>query len=65
MAGENGKLICCKCNTELVIKTCEFSYMGYHFNHSLPCCPCCGQVFISEDIVNEKVSKVEMELEIK
>jgi hypothetical protein len=65
MPPEIEKLICCKCNVELVIKTCEFTYMGYHFNHQLPCCPSCGQVFISEELVNERIVKVEMELEAK
>ena len=58
-------LICCKCNVELVQKKTTFSYMGFSFRTDLPCCPSCGQVYISEELVTGKMAEVEMELEEK
>lgn len=59
------KIICRQCNLPLEPKEITFRYMGFHFNHALPTCPSCGQVYISEDIVNSKVKEIEMLLEEK
>ena len=59
------KLICTKCNVQLENKKAVLKYMGLDFNADLPCCPVCGQVYISEELVRGKVVKVEHELEEK
>ena len=59
------KLVCCKCNRELVPQKTEFQYMGFRFNTELPRCPECGNVFISEELARGKIASVEMELEDK
>jgi len=58
-------MFCCKCNVELELKEVTFKYMGFHFNYPLPKCPSCGQVYISEELVNGKVKEVEILLEGK
>jgi len=60
-----GKLICCKCNAELENKKTTLSYMGFNFHTDLPCCPSCGQVYISEELVIGKMAEVEKDLEEK
>jgi hypothetical protein len=42
-----------------------FLYMGSHFNQELPRCPSCGQVFISEEMAEGKISEIEQILEEK
>lgn len=59
------KLICCKCQKELKIKKTNFSYLGHVFFTDLPCCPDCGMVYISEELVKGRISEVEMQLEDK
>ena len=58
-------IVCCKCNCELAPREITFQYMGHHINHMLLACPSCGQVFITEELVNGKVQEVEMLLEEK
>lgn len=62
---EKETIVCCKCGCEMKQKEMVFQYMGYHFNHSLPTCPSCGQVYITEDAVNGKIKEIEMLLEEK
>ncbi len=59
------ELICAKCNIALEERQVEFSYMGAVFHHDFPCCPSCGQIFISEEIAKGKMTEVEQELEDK
>lgn len=58
-------LICARCNLELVPKRTEFNYLGHHFATEVPCCPKCGEAFISEELVRGRMAEVEMELEDK
>lgn len=62
---EAGKLVCCRCDKELVLEKQNFLYMKFSFNTDLPRCPQCGQVYIEEDLVQGKMASVEMELEEK
>lgn len=64
MSGKK-KLICCKCQKELELKKVDFSYLGHTFFTDLPCCPECGMVYISEELVKGRISEVEMQLEDK
>jgi len=65
MEQNNGNMICCKCQKELVMKKTSFSYLGHSFFTELPACPECGEVFISEELVKSRISEVEMQLEDK
>ena len=59
------KMICSLCNLELTPANVNFSYLGHSFRAEAPRCPGCGQVFISEKLVKERIAAVEMELEDK
>jgi hypothetical protein len=65
MEPDKNKLICCKCQKELEMKRTDFSYLGHSFFTEVPACPECGQVFISEELVRNRISEVEMQLEDK
>ena len=59
------KLICHACNRELELRKVDFSYLGHTFFTDLPCCPECGEVYISEELVRSRIAEVEMQLEDK
>jgi len=59
------KLICGKCQTGLVMKKVNFSYLAHNFATEIPACPKCGQVFISEQLAKGKMAEVEKNLEEK
>ena len=59
------KLICMRCDKEMVPEKTNFIYMKFAFNYDLPRCPQCGQVYIPEDLVAGKMASVELELEEK
>ena len=62
---EQKKLICCKCQKELELKKTDFTYLGHSFFTEVPRCPLCGTVYISEELVRDRISEVEMQLEDK
>jgi YgiT-type zinc finger domain-containing protein len=62
---EEKKLICFKCQKELESGKTDFTYLGHSFYTDLPRCPQCGMVYISEELVNGRISDVEMQLEDK
>jgi hypothetical protein len=59
------KIICCKCNQEMVLQKTNFTYMGFQFSTDLPSCPVCGLVFIAEEVVQKKMTTMELQLEEK
>lgn len=59
------ELICGKCKVPLQMEKVEFDYMNHQFRHDFPRCPVCGQVYITEEIVNGKMKEVETSLEDK
>jgi len=59
------KLVCFRCNKELVSAKTDFTYLGHTFYTEVPRCPECGQVYISEELVKSRISDVEMQLEDK
>ncbi|NYB72696.1 MULTISPECIES: DVU_1557 family redox protein [Sedimentibacter] len=59
------KIICFKCNKELVPKKTYFNYLEHSFFTDILSCPDCGEVFISEELVKGRISEVEMQLEDK
>lgn len=58
-------LICCRCQAVLTEQKVTFAYMGHTFYADVPCCPQCGQVYISESLARERMAEVETELEDK
>lgn len=59
------KLICHKCQAELVPAETTFFYMGHKLHHPVPVCPVCGQAYISPELAAGKIREVEMEMEDK
>ena len=59
------KLICDHCGKYLKARKTEFNYLGFRFNETVPCCPECGQVYISEELVLGKMHPLEADLEEK
>lgn len=58
-------LICQKCDQHLVETRVTFTYLQFPISTPLPCCPTCGQIYISEEFASGKLSEVEKTLEDK
>ena len=58
-------MICVGCDKELELSKVGLNYLGHRVTQELPVCPVCGNLFIPEDIVVNKIQKVESELEDK
>ena len=58
-------LVCRKCSEKLTPKKVVFEYIGSNFTYDLPCCPKCGDVFISAELAEGKIAEVEQLLEDK
>ena len=58
-------LSCRKCSAKLQLKKVVFEYIGSNFTYNLPCCPVCGDVYISAELAEGKVAEVEQMLEDK
>lgn len=58
-------LVCAKCKVPLEPAPVTLSYLGHSFRQELPRCPVCGQVFIPEKMVDNKIQPVEITLEDK
>ena len=65
MAMDQEKLICSKCNKELELASVNLDYLGHSMSYQLPTCPVCKQTYIPEDVVLNKIHRVEEELEDK
>lgn len=59
------KIICAKCNVPLEMKKAKFSYLGHELHSEVPRCPKCGQVYLSEELVRNRIAKVEASVEDK
>ena len=59
------KLMCCKCEVELVAKKTNFEYLSNSFFAEIPTCPVCGQIYVSESLAKGKMAEVEKNLEEK
>jgi len=64
-AQPSGSLLCSKCNCPLEMLDIHVTYLERHFTHKVPRCPKCGQVYISEDLVEGKIAQLEKSLEEK
>lgn len=58
-------IICSKCNVPLEISKARFVYLERELHADVPKCPVCGQIYLSEQIVREKIAKVEKTVEDK
>lgn len=58
-------MICFKCQRVLEMKKTDFTYLGHSFFTEVPRCPECGIVYVSEELVKDRISQVEMQLEDK
>ena len=59
------KVICRRCQVEMVPKSTFFDYLGHNFHTEIPCCPKCGEVYLPEALVKGRMADVERELEDK
>jgi hypothetical protein len=59
------EIICSKCNVPVEMAKCKFSYLKLEFNSEVPRCPVCGQVYLSEELVRDRIHQVESNLEEK
>jgi hypothetical protein len=56
---------CGKCGVTLETGTVEVAYMGSKYPVDLPRCPCCGIVFIPEQLALGEMAQIEQLLEDK
>lgn len=56
---------CAGCGKPLVSQKVEAEYLGGKYPVDLPRCPCCGLVFIPEQLAVGKMSQIEKMLEDK
>jgi hypothetical protein len=62
---ESPKLVCKKCQQELVMGKVTVSYLGGKFLIELLKCPSCGLVYVPESLATGKMEQVELSLEDK
>ena len=58
-------MLCDRCGVELKPGLARLSYLGNNFEQTLPVCPVCGQVYISEELALGKMARVEEDFEEK
>lgn len=64
-ADEIAAIICGKCNALLVEKRKKFRYLKSEFFADVPCCPVCGKIYLSEELVTGRIANLEAALEEK
>lgn len=62
---EKQTLICDRCQVEMEDHDLRFTYLNNNFRHKVKRCPQCGQVCLTEDLVNGRMNEVEVMLEEK
>lgn len=60
---EKSKMICSRCNVPLETNSLTFSYLGKNGTVDALRCPSCGRAYISEDLREGYVAKLEFFLE--
>jgi uncharacterized protein with PIN domain len=58
-------MLCAKCNVPLQKTLSKFSYLGHEFQSETPGCPVCGQIYLSEKLVEERIRRIEAAVEDK
>jgi hypothetical protein len=61
----NNVIICYRCQKELKPTKTYLSYLGHSFFADILKCSECGEVYIPEELVKERIAEVEMQLEDK
>ena len=64
-SSDKDEIICAKCNVPLVIAKGKFNYLGHELHSDVPRCPVCGQIYLSEKLVKERIQKIEASVEDK
>ena len=59
------EIICVKCNEPLIKSRTNFEYLNHEMHADVLKCPSCGQVYLSEDMVKDRILKVETSIEDK
>ena len=59
------KVICRRCQVEMVPKSTFLTIWGTIFHTEILCCPKCGEVYLPEALVKGRMADVERELEDK
>jgi hypothetical protein len=62
---DNEALICDKCQVPMEDLEAKFSYLNRSFRHKVKRCPVCGQVCLSEELVDGRITEVETLMEDK
>lgn len=62
---EKQRIICSRCGVELENKLVSFEYIGHRLQNEIPCCPKCGQCYVSPELAAGKMREAEMEMEDK
>ncbi len=62
---EEHNLVCGKCAVPLEKGTVQLSYLENTFPAEMLKCPCCGQVYIPEELVQGRIREIEQTLEDK
>ena len=59
------EIMCDKCKIPLAEARTNFRYLSHELHAVVLKCPSCGLVFLSEEMVRDRILKVEMTLEDK
>jgi uncharacterized protein with PIN domain len=59
------EVICVKCNAPLEKGKAKFFYLGHEMHSEVLRCPVCGQVFLPEKLVAERIKQLEAAVEDK
>lgn len=59
------EISCGQCGHKLQVHDRNLYYLEHYLQHGLPCCPECGEIYISEELATGKMQEVEMTFEDK
>ena len=61
----SAKISCAKCHGRLQEARVNFRYLKHEMHADVLKCPSCGQVYLSEKMVKDRIVRVELSLEDK
>ena len=59
------EIMCARCGVKLEQELITFEYFGHKLQKEIPCCPLCGQAYVSPELAAGKMLEAEMEMEDK
>lgn len=62
---DNNEILCIKCNRKLEEAKAKFNYLNREMHSDVLKCPNCGQVYLSEQLVEDRIRQIESALEDK